>query len=349
MSVNQIKPRNAFTLVELLVVIAIIGMLIALLLPAVQSAREAARRMQCTNHVKQWGLAIHNYHSTFDVLPRSVDENGFSIHAVALPYIEQGAFAAQFDYATPVWSSGSAPSAVHLPVMATPCPMLNCPTESEPRERTASWPGGTYQTFTTNYVFCFGTGTNYFWTQLNGSDGAFRCEPTNLTAATPKLPRPTGISSSETSLASLHAGTSNVMIASESLLGLASPPTNPVKRDWKRLAILEPTTAPSNANIDLVAVMERETPTLGHRGLPWISGRTYATGFTSYYPPNADAPGCWIRGDSNYYYASSSHPSGVNVCMGDGSASFHSNSIALSIWRTKSHADGDAPEIDAAL
>jgi prepilin-type processing-associated H-X9-DG protein len=152
-----------------------------------------------------------------------------------------------------------------------------------------------------------------------------------------------------TTFATLRAGTSNVMIASESLLGAASPPASPRKGDWKRLAFLEPATASSNANIDLVAVMEKETPTLGHRGLPWISGRTYATGFTAYYLPNADVPGCWIRGDSNYYYASSAHPSGVNVCMGDGSVSFHSDNIALSLWRTKSNADGDDPAIDPTL
>ena len=91
--------RSGFTLIELLVVIAIISVLIALLLPAVQSAREAARRIQCTNNLKQMGLGLHNYEGITGAFPPSniagyfngtFTSNGFSVHARILPFMEQG-------------------------------------------------------------------------------------------------------------------------------------------------------------------------------------------------------------------------------------------------------------------
>ena len=89
---SPLRKNRAFTLVELLVVIAIIGMLIALLLPAVQAAREAARRMQCTNHLKQVGLAVHNFESNYGALPPAAIGNGRgSIFTLVWPYMEQQA------------------------------------------------------------------------------------------------------------------------------------------------------------------------------------------------------------------------------------------------------------------
>ncbi len=94
MAVKTLKWRG-FTLIELLVVIAIIAILIALLLPAVQQAREAARRSQCKNNLKQLGLAIHNYHDVHDAYPMSSNhrvsgQNGFSWIAMTLPFLDPG-------------------------------------------------------------------------------------------------------------------------------------------------------------------------------------------------------------------------------------------------------------------
>src|SRR6476620_4288034 len=93
------RRRSGFTLVELLVVIAILGVLVALLLPAVQSAREASRRIKCANHLKQIGLALQNYENTFKILPMGTMNiatggvglaNNASPHPMMLPYLEQG-------------------------------------------------------------------------------------------------------------------------------------------------------------------------------------------------------------------------------------------------------------------
>jgi prepilin-type N-terminal cleavage/methylation domain-containing protein/prepilin-type processing-associated H-X9-DG protein len=90
--------RLAFTLVELLVVVAIIGVLVALLLPAVQSAREASRRMQCSGHIKQWTLGMHNYHDVNNSLPAAAKNNLRHVWVYSMwPYVEQQALYAQYD------------------------------------------------------------------------------------------------------------------------------------------------------------------------------------------------------------------------------------------------------------
>ena len=130
--------RWAFTLVELLVVIAIIGILIALLLPAVQAAREAARRMQCSNNLKQLGLAILNYENAHQVLPPSgivADSPNrfecrsgtmFSWIVLILPQMEQGALHGQFDFRRSVIDQPGDPQAVHVET-------LLCPSDSAAR------------------------------------------------------------------------------------------------------------------------------------------------------------------------------------------------------------------------
>ena len=135
--------RNAFTLVELLVVIAIIATLIGLLLPAVQSAREAARRSQCSNNLRQCGLAIHNFASAKGVLPNSSrppsGANGrVSWTTRSLPYMEDRALSEAYDFdpAGANWSSataraGSGKSVPNAVLVMSRIPMLECPSDPE--------------------------------------------------------------------------------------------------------------------------------------------------------------------------------------------------------------------------
>jgi prepilin-type N-terminal cleavage/methylation domain-containing protein len=137
---------RGFTLIELLVVIAIIAILIALLLPAVQQAREAARRTQCKNYLHQFGLALHNYHDTFLSFPMGhlhtghfdgnftnrIGGTGFAWSYYILPYVDQAPLYNQFDASAPL-SNTSFPKAVANAALArTSLPIFRCPSDTMP-------------------------------------------------------------------------------------------------------------------------------------------------------------------------------------------------------------------------
>ena len=125
--------RKAFTLVELLVVIAIIGVLVALLLPAVQAAREAARRMQCSNNLKQLALGVHNYHDTQNVFPYEMYANpGWGWGAFILPYIEQQNLYSQLSPGTPVALPTAATLFGGAPLLQKPLKTFLCPSNPGP-------------------------------------------------------------------------------------------------------------------------------------------------------------------------------------------------------------------------
>jgi prepilin-type N-terminal cleavage/methylation domain-containing protein len=144
----SIHRNRAFTLIELLVVIAIIAVLIALLLPAVQQAREAARRTQCRNNLKQIGLALHNYHDNFQTLPPGwigvtagqadvSGTNGWSCFARLLPQIDQGPLYNQIDFNSSVGSNANAT------VRTTPLAAFRCASDVGPDRWTISKVGTT--------------------------------------------------------------------------------------------------------------------------------------------------------------------------------------------------------------
>ncbi|PQO35473.1 DUF1559 domain-containing protein [Blastopirellula marina] len=214
-----LRKRTGFTLVELLVVIAIIGVLIGLLLPAVQQARESARRMQCTNNLKQIGLALHNYSDTFgEFPPLAILGNGvgnpqaarhYTWISLILPQLEQSSLHAQINFAVPAWNQ-ALPGGLGNLQGAPVADFLKCPSD------------GTYMELNqTNNVSI----TNYI-----GSEGYHWWQSAGISDATLTGQGLTGFSSStsnnefsgaftigrKTRFASFVDGTSNTIVVAES-------------------------------------------------------------------------------------------------------------------------------------
>ncbi|MGN6547915.1 MAG: DUF1559 family PulG-like putative transporter [Aureliella sp.] len=218
---KAIGPRRAFTLVELLVVIAIIGILVGLLLPAVQAAREAARRMQCSNNLKQIGLALQNYHSAYSALPagsnglpnaagNNFNGHGWTWHASILPYIEQSTLYEAVQGPDGMGNElGDQNSGKPLVVRQTTLPFFWCP--SQPDVRAGSQKNG-YQTC--NYNGNMGTRIG------NGNDN---CICTGIATLNDMMTKPWGCMNgngifyvrSRTKFGDVLDGLSNTIFVSE--------------------------------------------------------------------------------------------------------------------------------------
>ncbi len=170
--------RSAFTLVELLVVIAIIGILVGLLLPAVQAAREAARRMSCGNNLKQLGLALHNYESTYKAFPigfrDTVPTNGrffdggWSWAAAVLPFMEQSALYDTLDLRFHPYGTGATPA--NIAAVAVPIAGFRCPSDIAPptAPNNAANANGTASLAVSSYAGVLGSFDGQ-WCQVSGT------------------------------------------------------------------------------------------------------------------------------------------------------------------------------------
>ena len=310
------RRQRGFTLIELLVVIAIIAVLIALLLPAVQQAREAARRTQCKNNLKQLGLALHNYESTFSTLPPGslVNPLVFSAHARLLPYLDQANLQNLLDYSVPPLTSVTPATGYDTAAIARNdnaakqfLPVMLCPSDGD-RVPNSVYAG-------VSYPACYGSAINGTTTETDAAfarprDGADGVIVARLC----------------TRLRDITDGTSNTVVLGEQLLGdgVDSAPTNSDYR--RRMLMLTGNTITNPTNC------AAGTAWSGSRGDKWIwHGRTL---YNHYYAPNAKTPDCYNT-SSGYFLTSarSAHVGGVQVGLCDGSVRFVSENIDLATWR----------------
>lgn len=315
--------RLGFTLVELLVVIAIIGVLVALLLPAVQSAREAARRTQCQNQLKQLGLALHNFESQVKRLPHGSESSaiwGPSAHTYLLPVIEQGNV---FGQMTQGFAHGASAEAVaagqsvgyHEEASTARPKLFHCPADPY------TYKGLVYGF--TNYHTNWGS-----WVRVrNEWDGVFG---TNFVPYTNGPPR-----KDATRLAEISDGTSNTLAFAEVANGVGS---DPKQRDPRRdcyLATRPSSTDPQTVRNTLLAIDWRTASTLSGwnwRGYPWREGSIWRNGFNTILPPNKP---CFRPGSEWWELitpASSYHAGGANACLADGSVRFCTDNVDGNVW-----------------
>jgi prepilin-type N-terminal cleavage/methylation domain-containing protein len=341
----QLERRPGFTLIELLVVIAIIGVLVGLLLPAVQQAREAARRSQCSNNLKQFGLALHNYHEVYSMFPRASFPSvwdtppqfrALSTHTMLLPYVDQAAVYNQIDFNLHFLQGPN------YFLSSSVVPVFLCPSDS-------GWHYGfsagkpDISSAGNNYMVSAGPSL-YYMLPVGGSGSG-----SGIAAA-----EQIGMFNIRRNIATRDVtdGTSNAIAASEGLIG----DNTPVARSAGDMVINTsfppgmPNTFATVTQLNLYGDACRAAP--AHHSHPhreWMSGQPAQTIFNTLNNPNSFNPdchecdSCWWYDSRGVWTARSRHPGGVHILLGDGAARFVSENINNDVWQQLGAiADGNA-------
>jgi prepilin-type processing-associated H-X9-DG protein/prepilin-type N-terminal cleavage/methylation domain-containing protein len=318
--------ETGFTLVELLVVIAVIGVLIALLLPAVQAAREAARRMSCTNNLKQWGIALHNYESAAGAFPgigTTCFVDTFSPQAWLLPFCEQDDLKDLMRFDVPLVDMAQGKSRLepeHWPAAKTAIPMLLCPGNDTDPVKPVDVGNGKPDLAGSCYVANGGSGLNNNCVTMSETDGMFWV-------------------GSRVRIGDITDGTSHTVAFTETIIGPGdSPEVTPSDLQPYR-ANLGTNVAGLYSAVDSVesgnfsGFLGLVSSWDATRSTAWIQGYApRAPVVIGYLTPNHPCPDLTAR-SARLSAARSRHPGGANVLFCDGSVRFVDDMIDKHNWR----------------
>lgn len=315
----NIMKKAGFTLVELLVVISIIALLIGLLLPAIQSVRESSRRMACSNNLKQFGIAIHNYESVNRKFPPgnsgSLWSNGISVHAKLLEFLEESYLKSKVDFSVP----------------------YNHINNNEARMQSVS------------IFLCPSDSSNNLDKNLGGKNNYYANAGTNIMAGSPpndpsdpnfNLPPPNGVffRDSKIKVGNITDGLTHTAAFCEKITGDGNNNISTEKSDTFR-----PGAFPSNPDEAMNNCLSFNTSDLTKQGVsnvgvPWLWA--YHSTTIYYHTSSPNTRSCMYPPGRIMTTANSQHKNGLNIVLCDSSVHFISENIDLSIWRAYGTRDG---------